>query len=319
MKKVKEFFGSRTKFYFSVIKDSIASLIENNSMTHASSIAFYTIFSLPAVLIITIVIGATFYEQTTVQQELMGQIAALIGRDNAEQVEKILDNASIDASGIAARTIGIATLIFSATTVFASLQTGLNNVWKIKAKPERGFVKFLVNRVLSMAMVVSIGFILLVSLLIDTVLVLFQQHMSSFFDNFTVDILTVANTLLSIAFITALFALIFKVLPDAEVKWKDVWIGSLITTGLFIIGKFLIGFYIGTSSITSTYGAAGSLVVVLIWVYYSTVILLLGAQITFVYADKTGERIKPYKNAVRIKTVEVEPKKKVDEEKDEAA
>lgn len=296
------------RFSWLVFRDSVLSLIADNTLTHAASIAFYTIFSMPAVLIIALAIGTTFYEQDTVKNELINQVSLLIGQKNALEVEAILSNAYVDASGAVARTIGVATLIFSATTVFVSLQTGLNAVWRLRAKPERGFFKFLINRILSMAMVVSIGFILLVSLLVDTLLVIFQDHFNIFFSRIEVDILTIVNSLASLAFIASLFALLFKVLPDARVAWRDVWIGSTITTVLFVVGKFLIGFYLGTSSVTSAYGAAGSLAIILIWVYYSTVIVLFGAQITYVYMARKGREIKPYKNAVHIKVVEIEPR-----------
>ena len=176
----------------------------------------------------------------------------------------------------------------------------------IKPKPERGFVKFLLNRLLSLAMVISIGFLLLVSLVIDTVLVVIQNGLSKILAGWTLYLVGALNIVISLAMIALIFAILFKVLPDAKIKWRDVWVGSVITTALFTLGKFLIGFYLGNSSVNSAYGAAGSLVIILIWVYYSTIIFLFGAELTSVYAEKLGSRIEPYHNAVKVQVVEVE-------------
>ncbi len=289
-----------------ILRQTVVNFFDDDSFSYASSIAFYTIFSLPAILIISLSIGATVYERDIVQDELINQVSRLIGPNSAAEMEKILINAALDSTGTLARIVGIATLIFSATTVFVSLQTSLNKIWGIKPKPARGFVKYIIDRLLSLAMVISIGFLLLVSLVIDTVLVVLQTTLSKFLEGWTLYIVTGANVAVSLALITAIFALLFKVLPDAKIKWKDVWVGAIVTTLLFTIGKFLIGFYLGSSSVNSAYGAAGSLVIILIWVYYSTVIFLFGAELTSVYAEKTGSEIRPYHHAVRFQLVEVE-------------
>lgn len=297
---------SFSKKVWQLLKTSFQNFFKNDAFLYAASIAFSTIFSLPAILIITLSIGATLYERDIVQQELVNQVGNLIGKESTEQIEKIIQNASMDMSGTLARTIGIATLIFSATTVFMSLQTSLNNMWEIKSKPERGWLKYLINRLLSFAMVVSFGFVLLVSLLVDTVLVLVQNSLSSLFDGLTPYILSGFNILLSFVIVSLIFGMLFKVLPDAKIYWRDVWVGAAITTILFIVGKFLIGLYMGNSDVTSAYGAAGSFALILIWVYYSTIIFLLGAEITATYASLYGRGIIPYKNAVKTKVIEIE-------------
>ena len=289
-----------------ILKQTVVNFFQDDSFSYASSIAFYTIFSLPAILIISLSVGATVYERDVVQQELINQIGRLIGPSSAAEIEKILLNAALDSTGTLARIVGIGTLIFSATTVFVSLQTSLNKIWGIKPKPERGIVKYLIDRLLSLAMVISIGFLLLVSLIIDTLLVVLQTTLSKFLEGWTLYIVTGTNIAISLALITAIFAMLFKVLPDAKIKWRDVWVGAMVTTVLFTIGKFLIGFYLGNSSVNSAYGAAGSLVIILVWVYYSTVILLFGAELTSVYAEKTGSKILPYHHAVKVQLVEVE-------------
>jgi membrane protein len=289
-----------------VLKQTVLNFIQDDSFSYASSIAFYTIFSLPAILIISLSVGATFYEREMVQEELVNQVSRLIGDKSAAEIETILANAVVDSTGPLAKIVGIATLIFSATTVFISLQTSVNKIWGIKPKPERGFIKYLLDRLLSLAMVISIGFLLLVSLIIDTALVVVQQGLAKIFAGWTLHFVTALNIVVSLSLITLIFALLFKVLPDAKIKWRDVWVGAAVTTALFTLGKYLIGFYLGNSSFNSAYGAAGSLVVLLIWVYYSTVIFLFGAELTSVYAEKRGSEITPYHHAVKVQLVEVE-------------
>ena len=291
--------------YWSIIKCTVSGYFNNDSFLYAGSIAFSTIFSLPAIIMISLSIGSAFYERDLVQQELLNQIARLIGSESTLQIEKIILNATYDMSSAFARVIGIGTLIFSATTVFVSLQTSLNKMWGIKPKPDKGWLKYIINRLLSFAMVVSFGFVLLVSLLLDTILVLVQNKVNLIFDGLTAYLVAAANLVVSMAIITLIFALLFKILPDAKIRWRDVWVGAFITTVLFTVGKYLIGFYLGNSNINSAYGAAGAFVIILIWVYYSTLIFLFGAEFTSVYASKHGKGIVPYKNAVKFKIVEV--------------
>jgi len=289
-----------------IVKETVSEFLDDDSFSYASSIAFSTIFSLPAILIIALYIASTFYERKVVQDELINQVSRLVGPDTAGEINTILLQAAIDKSNWWANTVGFVTLLISATTVFMSLQSSLNKIWGIKPKPKRGWVKYLFNRLISLAMVMGFGFILLVSLIVDTVLVVFQDIVSRILAGATLYFVTAINLLISLGFVTVIFGLLFKVLPDARIKWRHVWVGALITTFLFTLGKYLIGFYIGNSSFNSAYGAAGSLVVILLWVYYSTVIFLFGAEFTQVYAKFSGAAIQPYSNAVRIQTVEVE-------------
>jgi membrane protein len=293
---------------WAVLRETVRDFFEDDSFSYASSIAFSTIFSMPAILIIALAIGSTFYERNVVQDELINQVGRLVGHDTAKEIENILLQATVDDTGWWAKTIGAVTLVVSATTVFMSLQSSLNKIWGIKPKPQRGWLKYIINRLLSLAMVISFGFVLLVSLVIDTILVVFQGMLTRIMEGFTLHLVTTLNIVISLAFITLIFGLMFKVLPDAKVKWKHVWVGALITTFLFTAGKYLIGFYLGNSTFNSAYGAAGSLVIILLWVYYSTVIFLFGAQFTCVYARISGAAVQPYSNAVRVKLVEVEKK-----------
>lgn len=303
---MKRFFSTT----WTVLKKTVINFYEDDSISYASSIAFYTIFSMPAILIIALSIGTTFYERNVVQDELLNQVERLIGMNSEKEITEIISNAKFDATSTFAKSVGIATLIFSATTVFASLQTSLNKIWGIKPKPRRGIVKFLINRLLSLAMVAVMGFLLLVSLVIDAALVLFQSFLSRIMEGFALQILNAMNVAVSFAIVTVIFGLLFKVLPDADVKWRDVWVGSVVTTILFTIGKFLIGFYLGNSAFGSAYGAAGSLVIILVWIYYSTIIVLFGAELTSVYTEEIGERIKPNDTAVKVQQVEIEKNEK---------
>ena len=293
-------------FTWQVVKKTFQEFLRNDSFTYASSIAYYTIFSLPAILIISLSIGSAFYEHSLVQQQLVQEAGKLIGVESAREIEKMVIHANYDTSGKLARVIGIITLAVSATSVFLSLQSSLNNMWGIKPKPVKGLIRFITNRLLSLAMVISLGFLLLVSLVIDTVLAFFQQRLIILMKGLALQLISGVNVMISLMLATVIFGLIFKVLPDARIKWRDVWVGALVTTILFTVGKFLIGFYLGNSSFNSAYGAAGSLVLILVWIYYSTVIMLYGAQLTSVYAAESGRAIEPDRHAVRMKIVEIE-------------
>lgn len=302
------------KSSWGILKQSVVSFVKGDSFTHASSIAFYTIFSLPAILLISLSMGSTLFERTDVQRELISQVGSLIGQSSAMEIENILLNAARNTDTLFARIVGIVTLALSATTVFLSLQISINQIWKIKPKPKKGFIKFIINRLLSLAMVISMGFILMVSLVVDTVLVMFQEKLSDNFGGITLTIVTGLNIMVSLLFIAALFGLMFKMLPDAKIKWRDVWVGSLVTTAFFTGGKFLIGLYLGNSTLTSAYGAAGSLVIILVWVYYSALIFLFGAELTFIYTKEVGSGIEPYAHAVSVETIEIEKKQPVQRE-----
>ncbi len=293
-------------FIWEILKKTFKEFVKDTPLNYGSTIAFYVIFSLPAILMIVVSIGSSAYEDQIVRENLLTQIQNLFGNESSVAVEKILENASASGSGFLTKLVGFIALGFSATTVFISLQDGINRVWNIKPKPEKDWVNFLKNRLLSLAMVVSIGFLLLVSLGVDTLLAVFKEFIESNFSELTFFVVSGINLLFSFLVITLVFALVFKILPDAVVQWKDVWIGAAFTTLLFVLGKFLMGFYLGSSALGSVYGAAGSLVLLLLWVFFSAIIALLGAQFTFVYARERGRHIQPKKHAVFIEQVEKE-------------
>ncbi|MDX1628362.1 MAG: YihY/virulence factor BrkB family protein [Fulvivirga sp.] len=294
------------KKYARIFKKTFARFFQGEPMSHSASIAFYTIFSMPAILIISLVIAGSFYEDAQVKSLMMNQIQEMFGKESASQVLKIMENANQQTDDTIAKIIGIGTLVFSATTVFVSLQDSLNHIWRIKPKPKHGIIGFLVNRALSLAMVVSIGFLLLVSLIIDALLVVFNDFLRDVLFGHTFYIISGLNLIVSLGVITVIFAIIYKVLPDARVKWRDVWVGAFVATLLFNLGKYLMSIYMATSTLATAYGAAGSLVLLLVWVYYSAIILLFGAEFTFVYSQEIGEVIKPSKRAVRLEIKEIE-------------
>lgn len=302
-KKIKAFLKLK---YVKILVDSIKDFTSNESMSFAAGTAFYTIFSLPALLIIILNVGASLYERSEIREELFNQITSLAGEESRQTLESILENFALNADNAFSATLGISILIFSATTVFVSLQKGINHIWHIKPKPDRGWLKLAIDRVLSFSVVLVIGFILIISLILDAVVSYSFGKLDDVFPDLNLELISTAQIVLSQLILIVIFALMYKILPDAKVRWKDTWAGAVVTALLFIIGKFLIGFYMGTNNLSSTYGAAGSLVILLVWIYYSVVIFLFGAQVTYYIAKNIGGGVKPKAQAVRVEERELE-------------
>ena len=294
------------KQWWQIFKDTSKKFIQDEPFLYSSSIAYFAIFSLPAMALITVMIAGSFYENETVKEGMLSQISQMAGPNSANEVERLMNKVTRNSGNTLTKVISIATLIFSATTVFVTLQGSINAIWRIKPKPEKGLIKFLINRLLSLAMIASLGFLVLVSLVSDTLIALFRVFINQYFSGQAYYLIWLVNTVISSAIIATVFALIYMVLPDAKIKWRYVWVGALITTVLFILGKYFIGFYLNTSNFTNSYGAAGSLVALLAWVYYSVLILLFGAEFTYAYTKHLGGIIKPSHHAVAIKIEEIE-------------
>ncbi len=292
--------------WFQIFKKTGIKFVSENPFKHSASTAYFTIFSLPAIGIAAITLAGYFYEDELVRTQFLDQAKSLMGEGGADQIDSLLSAAAVSADNIWLKIIGIGTLLFSATTVFISLQDSLNTIWKIKPKPEKGFIKFLINRLLSLAMIAALGFLILVSLLADAIISFLHNTIEGWLNGLTYYLIQLINISVSLGFITLVFAIIFKVLPDAQLKWRDVWIGAFVTTLLFVAGKFGLGYYLGTANVGESYGAAGSLVALLVWVYYSVLILLFGATLTFVHAKYMGRVIRPSEGAVAIKIEEIE-------------
>ena len=298
-----------------ITKQSFSDFIDNKVLKLSAALAFYTIFSLPAMLIIIISVSDIFYGRAAIEGTLYHQIAEFVGSEAALQIQQTIRGAALSKSSYFATTVGIVTLLFGATSVFYEIQDSINHIWKLKSKPKgTGFLKMLINRLLSFSLVISLGFLLLVSLLINGLMDLLITRLTVMFPELTVIAVYTVNVIITFGITALLFALIFKVLPDARIKWKHVRAGAITTAILFMLGKFLIGYYLGHSGLSSTYGTAGSVIVMLLWVYYSAMILYFGAVFTHVYAAHTGSRIYPNNYAVWVQEIEVESVKSIIEQ-----
>ncbi|MDX5437909.1 MAG: YihY/virulence factor BrkB family protein [Pontibacter sp.] len=296
----------KLKLTWNLTKRTFKEFAEDAPLDYAAIIGFYTIFSLPAVLIITIRIAGAVFGDEAVQGELAKQIGGIVGRNSAQQIQSIIENADQSPATTVGTIVGVATMVFTATTVFVALQDSLNKIWEVRAKPERGWVKLIIDRILSLAMVVSLGFLLLVSLSVDVVMGLINDYLREQLSGIAIYLITAGNIIVSVLISTVIFAAIFKVLPDAKIRWPNVWVGATVTAILFVLGKYILNIYFQHDPLADTYGAAGSLVLILVWVYYASVIFLLGAEFTQVFSREHDKGIRPQDNAVKVETHEVE-------------
>jgi membrane protein len=281
-------------------KNAVTQWIEDEPFQLAAALSYYTLFSLAPLLVIAISIAGFAFGREAAQNQIVETLQGMIGQDSAQAVQDMVENASQQPkTGLISTVIGVVTLIFGAGGVVGQLQTSLNKIWGVTPKPGQGVWGFIRQRFVSYAMILALGFLLLVSLLVSAVLTGVTTWMSGLLGG--AEFLGHALDLgVSFIFITVLFAMIFKFLPDVRIQWRDVWIGAAITSFLFTIGKFLIGLYLGTSAVSSTFGAAGSIITILLWVYYSSLILFLGAEFTQVYATQYGSGVAPTENAQPI-------------------
>ncbi len=309
------------KDIWSILKQSFSDFIDNKVFKLSAALAFYTIFSLPAMLIIVISVSDIFYGRAAIEGTLYHQISEFVGNDAAMQIQQTIRAAALSQSSYFATIVGIVTLIFGATSVFSEIQDSINYIWKLKTKPRKGmgFLKLLFNRLLSFSLVVTLGFLLLVSLLINGLMDMLITRLTIMFPELTVVMVYAVNVIITFGITALLFALIFKILPDARIKWRHVRAGAFTTAILFMLGKFLIGYYLGHSKLSSTYGTAGSVIVMLLWVYYSAMILYFGAVFTHVFAAHSGTRIYPNSYAVWVQEIEVESEKSILEQPVEKA
>ncbi len=271
--------------------ETISSWQEDNAFRLSAALAYYACFSLAPILIIAITIAGAVFGNAIAQGQALGQIQGLIGKAGSDAIGAMLVNASRHT--VRASVIGVTSLIFGATGVFVSLQDGLNTVWQVKPKPMNWIIGFFRQRLHTFTLVLGVGFLLLVSLLISAAI----SAAAHYFGGSAPTVWRNINFVVSLAIITFVFAMIFKLLPDVEMRWGDVWLGAAVTSVLFTLGKYAIGYYVGSSSFTSVYGTAGSLVLILAWVYYSSLILFLGAEFTRAYANHYGSRIRPKPHA----------------------
>lgn len=288
------------KKYFHVLKGAASGFSQDNCSKLSAALSYYTIFAIGPLLLIVISLSAIFYARDAVQGRIYGQIKDLVGSDAALQVQDIIKNSQYSNKGIIGTVIGTVILVIGATGIFTEIQDSINFIWSLRAKPKRGIIKYLINRLLSFSLIVSLGFLLIVSLVVSALLDLLSDRLTNFFPHTTVYIFYVVNLAIIFAIISLLFAIIFKVLPDGKIKWKDAFVGACFTAVLFMIGKAAIGFYLGRSNLGATYGTAASVILILTWVYYTSLILYFGAEFTKSYALEYGGGIIPNDTAVFI-------------------
>ena len=282
-----------------LLKQTFKEWSEDKVPVLASSLAYYTIFSLAPLLIIVIGVLSLFFSQGQAQEQLVAQLQGLFGADVADTISTMISERSQEGGNVLATVVGFVILLVGATGVFVQLQNALNEIWEVEPDPEASGIWHLVRvRLLSLGIVLVIGFLLLVSLVLSAALAALDGALRGVLPG-AEWLWQILNIVLSLAVISAVFALMFKFVPDAQVRWRDVWIGGAVTGLLFVIGKFLIGLYLGNSGVASSYGAAGSLIVLLLWVFYSAQIVLFGGEFTQVYAKRYGGGVLPDEHAVR--------------------
>lgn len=287
------------KEVFAFLKEVYDEWREDKATRLAAALSYYTIFAIAPLLIIAIAVAGLVFGQEAAEGEIVGQLEGMVGQESAEIIQTGMENTRSTSKSTLAAVIGVVTLLFGAGGVFGQLHDALNTIWEVAPKAGRGILGTIEDRFLSMTMVLGIGFLLLVSLVISAAISSLDNFVTGLLPEVEI-LLRLVSFIISFGMISLLFAMIFKILPDVEMRWKDVWVGAAVTSLLFNLGKYLIGLYIGNSSTASTYGAAGSLIVILLWVYYSAQILLLGAEFTQVYAKRYGAGIRPDEDAVAL-------------------
>ena len=294
------------KTFKTILLNTFNGFSEDKVTKLSGSLAYSTLFSLAPLLIVIIAICGLFFQKEAIEGKIYSQLAGFVGSDTAMQLQEIIKSASLNGRSSLAIVIGVITLLIGSTAVFNEIQDSINTIWGLKAKPKKGWLKMLENRLLSFSVIISLGFLLLVSLAVSSIIDGFSDRLVSYFPNASIVLFYVINSFITLFITTLIFCVIFKVLPDAKIQWKDVFIGAVITALLFMLGKFGISYYISKTKVGSTYGAAGSLVILLLWVYYSSIILYFGAELTKAYAIEVGSPILPNTYAVTVKVTEEE-------------
>jgi membrane protein len=284
------------KALFSVLKEAASEWSADKASRLAAALSYYTIFSIAPLLVIAIAVAGLIFGQEAASNQIFGQIRGFVGDTGAQAIQSMVAAAGQKGAGIVATLVGVVTLLLGASGAIGQLQDALNTIWEVKPKPGLGIKGFIRHRLLSFSMVLVIAFMLLVSLVVSAALAGLAGYLERILPIPSVA-LQALNFAVALAVTSLLFALMFKVLPDVEIRWKDVWIGGLVTALLFSVGRLLIGMYLGRGSVTSVFGAAGSLVVILIWIYYSAQILFFGAEFTQVYANRFGSKVRPSSHA----------------------
>lgn len=294
-----------------IIIATFKGFIDDNGLKLSASLAYYTVFSVAPLLILVFSLISFFLGHDAINNTLYPEIKSYVGSQAAGQIQEIIKNLHFSGKTGVALITGIIILLVGASSMFVEIQDSINIIWRVKAKPKRGWVKMVQNRFLSFSLIISLGFLLLVSLILNIAISALSERLAHFLPGVTVLVLNGINLVITLVVIAVLFAIIFKVLPDVKIRWSEVRTGAIFTTILFMIGQYLIGLYIHYTAQGSAYGAAGSIIIILIWIYYSSAILYIGAEFTQVYAEAVGCHIQPADYAVHVQQTEVE--KVVDE------
>ncbi len=285
------------KDLWKITRKTTVAWVAADPFRQSAVIAYYAIFSIPALLVIIITLAGFAFGREAVQGQISRQIGSAIGMDTAKQVEEMIKNVSAKKNSIWATILSVITLILGSTGVFAQLQVSLNQIWEVRVIAKKKWLKSIKDRLFSFGLILSIGFLSLISLSLSAGLSVFSEWIKIHLPHFMLFVFMVINFVVTFGVVTVLFALMFKILPDARIRWKDVWIGSVATALLFVLGKFGLGFYFGKANPGSTYGAAGSIVLLMLWVSYSCMIVFFGAEFTKQFAVYFGRKIEPTKDA----------------------
>ena len=296
------------KAVFGLGKETVAQWSEDKCARLGAALSYYTIFAIPPLFVIVIFIASLVFDENDVRSSLFGQVGGLVGEKGAGAIESALSASNPEKKGMWASLLAVLTLLVTSTGLFIELQSALNSIWGVESKPGQGIKGFIKNRLLSFAMIVCIGFLLLVSLILSAAVSAVSKYFSVLVPGLDV-LWAIVNFVVSLGVIAVLFAMIFKVLPDVKIAWRDVWVGAALTALLFTVGKFLLGLYLGQNSAVSAYGAAGSIVLILLWVYYSAQILFFGAEFTQVYANQYGTQLVPKAHARWVEAAGAAPAK----------
>lgn len=292
-------------FLYHFIKQVIVEFVDDNVMKYSASLAYYTVFSLAPMLIIIISICGALFGKEAVQGQIYGEIKDLVGGPAALQIQENIKNIHLTKDSPVATIFSAIVLVIGGTGIFGEIQDSLNKIWGLKVKTKKTWWKLILNRILSFSLIISLGFVLIVSLVLNALIAIIGDRLNNLLSGIGKIFIPIIDNVLSFGITTLLFAIIFKVLPDAKIKWKDVSIGAVITAILFTLGKLGIGYYLGRSDMATIYGAAGSVIIIMLWAYYSSVILYLGAEFTKVYANEHGTKIQPSEYSVWVKIEEI--------------
>lgn len=292
---------TKFKTFFAILKTTAKQWWKRDPFKESAVIAYYSIFALPGLLVIIISLAGYFFGKEAVNGQITGQITAVMGTETALQIQDIIAKATRSRNSVWATIIGITTILIGATGVFVEFQKSLNNIWKVRAKISKsGILSYLKTRLFSFGIIIAIAFILIISLVISAALTALGNWITQYFSTLILVVLQLLNFLVSLGILALLFAVMFKFFPDAQIKWKHVWVGSFVTALLFEMGKFALGLYFGQANPGSGYGAAGSIILILLWVSYSSMIVFFGAEFTHIYAEKTDGMVPPDEHAVKL-------------------